>query len=57
MIKLKCKQCGKSDVYESEKQAFLAGWNWLGEFCSYILCWECFSNTKRQQPDNRNNRR
>jgi len=42
MLKCKCKSCGIQQVYESHKEAWFDGWNFLGENGYLIICFKCF---------------
>ena len=41
MLKIKCRNCNHTDVYESEKHAWMAGWNWVGPHRTITICETC----------------
>jgi predicted nucleic-acid-binding Zn-ribbon protein len=41
MLKIKCKDCGYSNVYENEKHAYMDGWFWVGPKLAITICWRC----------------
>ena len=46
MLKIKCISCKHSDVYENEKHAYMAGWNWVGKELKTTVCWDCYNKKK-----------
>ena len=50
MQKIKCVLCGKSEVYASEKEAYLDGWYWSdGSYRAEEICPECQVVEKQKQ--------
>jgi len=41
MIKCKCYKCGKEEVFEDHKQAWMAGWDFLSD--GKMICGDCSS--------------
>ncbi len=48
MLKIKCVACRHSDVYENEKHAYMAGWNWVGKELKTTLCWTCYKKQRSE---------
>lgn len=52
MIKIKCGKCGKSDVFENEKHAYMAGWYYPdGQKQNYNVVEICFDCQQREKKE------
>ena len=51
-IEIKCSKCGKSDVFENEKHAYMAGWYYPdGQKQNYNVVEICFDCQQREKKE------